>query len=238
MESIRAAGIDFVIWSWWGKDSFSDHSLRYWWQGLENNNPPGLKHCIYYEKEWLENVPYDEIKSDLNYIKAKYAGSNTAPNPNYLRIADKAVTFVYNSTPTKYRGQADYQVKLSEKWANIRKVTATYTVLKVFKDWTSYKTRADSWHQYAPSTPYAKHAPYSSYASPGWWSPKEDKPRLARDTARFDSNIKTLASDGTPLKTIQTFNEWTEGTGIEGASINGKSHDNSYLDIVAKYFKV
>ena len=55
MDAIRAAKIDFVIWSWWGKDSFSDHALQYFWNS--GNNPAGLKHCIYYEKEWLENVP-------------------------------------------------------------------------------------------------------------------------------------------------------------------------------------
>ena len=180
--------------------------------------------------------PYEEIKADLNYVKTKYAGPNTAPQPNFLRLNNKAVVFVYNSTPMKYRGQIDYQVLLSEKWANIRHITATYTVLKVFQGWTNYKPRADSWHQYAPSTPYSKHSPYSSYVSAGWWSPKETNPRLVRDLSRFETNIQTLAADTMPLKTIQTFNEWTEGTGVESASINGISHGNQYLDIIARYF--
>jgi Glycosyltransferase WbsX len=233
MKVIKDAGIDFVIWSWMGKDTFSDHSLDYFWNSTATSNPSGLKHCIYYEKEWTEGpISYDETAADMNYIKDKYAGHNTNPNPNYFRINNRAVIFVYNSTPMAYRSDSTYQIKVAKKWLDIKNKKAVYTVLKVFNGWQNLRNSADSWHQYAPSTPYAKVESYSSFASPGWWSPKEDKSRLARDPARFDSNVKTLSTDGTTLKTIQTWNEWTEGTSIEPE----KTFGTLYVDTVKKYF--
>jgi hypothetical protein len=232
MNLINDAHINFVIWSWWGQNSFSDHSLTYFWKS--GNNPPGLKHCIYYEKEYLDNVPQNDIISDINYIKSKYAGSS-----KYLKINDKPAVFVYNSTPDQTLTDPNYQINLSKKWSAVRGETNIYSILKVFRGWQDYKSNASSWHQYAPSTPYAKVAgSYSSFVSPGWWSPTEDTPRLARDITRFTDNIKTMKSDGCPLHTIQTWNEWTEGTGIEPATFTatGQDHGNTYINIIAKYF--
>jgi len=61
---------------------------------------------------------------------------------------------------------------------------------------------------------------------------------LVRDVNRFTENVKSLAADGTPIKLIQTWNEWTEGTGIEPASLgkDGANHGTTYIDIIAKCF--
>ena len=235
MKLIKEAHISFVIWSWWGQNSFSDRAIDKFWN---INTDAHLKHCIYYEKEWLNNVPADEIKSDIDYIKTRYAGLNSNPDPKYLRIDNKPVVFVYNTTPAKNKGATDYQKNLAKKWYIIRKQKAIYTVLKISNGWQNWKGRSDSWHQYEPATPYAKVPSYSSYVSPGWWSPTENTPSLRRNIARFTDNIKTMKSDGTPIKMIQTWNEWTEGTGIEPATFidTGRDHGNTYINIVAKYF--
>jgi len=134
MSLIRNAHINFVIWSWWGKESFSDHAFSKFWNSGNSNNPLGLMHCVYYEKEWLNNVPYEEIKSDIDYIKSKYATDS-----KYLKINSSPVLFVYNSTPLQYRTDSTYQVKLSDKWNEIRQETNVYTVLKVFRNWRLQK---------------------------------------------------------------------------------------------------
>ena len=234
MNLIKQAHIDFVIWSWWGQDSFSDHALKYFCNS--NYNPSGLKHCIYYEKEWLENVPEEEIESDIKYIKRNYYDRNESPNTTFLRIDDKSVIFVYNRTPTKYLGYSNYQADLANKWYSIRVKYAIYTVLKISPGWQNYQRKSNSWHQYGPSTHYQKARNYSSYVSPGWWSPKEIAPRLPRDTTRFKNDVIVMRSDGTPIKTIQTWNEWTEGTGIEPAIIGGQSYGTIYLDIIKSVF--
>jgi len=232
MNLIKDAHINFVIWSWWGQNSFSDQSLTYFWKS--GNNPSGLKHCIYYEKEYLDNVPQNDIISDINYIKSKYVGSS-----KYLKINDKPVVFVYNSTPDRFSTDPKYQINLSKKWSAVRRETKVYSILKVFRGWQRHKSNASSWHQYGPSTRYSKVAgSYSSSVSPGWWSPKDDTPRLARNITKFTNSIKTMKSDGCPLHTIQTWNEWTEGTGIEPATFkaNGRDHGSKYINIIAKYF--
>jgi len=235
MNLIKNAHIHFVIWSWWGKNTFSDHALDIFWR---TNSNTYLKHCIYYEKEWLDDIPASVISSDIDYIKRKYAGFNTNPDPRYLRIDNKAVVFVNNTTPIKKSGITDYQRKLAAKWNTIRKRKSIYTVLKVSNGWQNWKDKSNSWHQYEPSTPYGKVSGYSSYVSPGWWSPTQKTPSLKRDITRFTHNIKTMKSDGVPLHTIQTWNEWTEGTGIEPATFTstGKDHGNTYINIIAKYF--
>jgi len=232
MNLIIDAHISFVIWSWWGQNSFTDHSLTYFWES--SNNASGLKHCIYYEKEYLDNIPQNDIISDIDYIKSKYAGSS-----NYLKINNNPVVFVNNTTPDQFLADPNYQIKLSMKWSDVRQQTNIYSILKVFRGWQDYNSNANSWHQYEPSTPYAKVAgSYSSFVSPGWWSPTEDTPSLTRDIFRFTENVKTMKSDGCPLHTIQTWNEWTEGTGIEPATFTatGQDHDNNYINIIAKYF--
>jgi len=239
MELISQAGINFVVWSWWGNDTFSDHALSRFWES-KTSNPSGLKHCIYYEKEWLDNVPIDEIKSDIDYIRSRYTGNNRTDNEKYFKLDNKDVVFVYNSTPIKYRSgiSENYQSSLADKWFKIRMDKEIYTVLKVSNGWQDFKTKSNSWHQYGPSTHYGRIKEYSSYVSPGWWSPKEEIPRLERDVARFENDIRTMKSDGTPIKMVQTWNEWTEGTGIEPASFyqTRSDHGNIYIDIILKYF--
>jgi len=234
MAAIRAMGVDHVIWSWMGQDTFSDHALNNFWDN--GTNPTGLKHTIYYEKEWTTGgpVPKTEINSDIDYIKNNYAGTNSAPNSNWFRLTTNgpAVIYVYNATPTAYKSQLDYQIKLSLKWSEVKLQKAIYTVLKVFSGWQTYAKRSSSWHQYAPSTAYSKIPGISSFVSPGFWNKPDASPRLNRDLARWDLNVKALATDLTPLKTIQTWNEWTEGTSIESSTTWG----NSYTDIVNKYF--
>ena len=232
MNLIRNAHISFVIWSWWGQNSFSDNSLSYFWESY--NNPSGLKHCIYYEKEWLDNVSQNEIISDIEYIKSKYAGSG-----KYLKINNNPVVFVNNTTPGQFLTDPNYQFNLSMKWSYVKQQTNIFSILKIFRGWQDYQSNANSWHQYEPSTPYAKvEGSYSSFVSPGWWSATENTPSLTRDIARFTDNIKTMKSDGCPLHTIQTWNEWTEGTGIEPATFTatGQDHGNIYISIIAKYF--
>lgn len=65
--------------------------------------------------------------------------------------------------------------------------------------------------------------------SPGFWRPDEAAPRLARDPARFATNVAAMNASTAPWKLVQTFNEWGEGTSVEPASEWG----TTYLDILA-----
>jgi len=232
MNMIYNASIGFVIWSWWGQTHFTQTSLDKWFNNP--NNPEGLKHCIYYEKEWLDTVSEEEIISDINFLKSKYMSRT-----RWYKIGGKPVVFVYNTTPTAHSGEdPEYQQTLTQKWNSVRQQTGIYTVLKVWSGWESYKSYSNSWHQYGPSTAYQAHKPYSSYISPGWWAAYEDSPRLARNPTTFEANARIMKADGCALHTIQTWNEWTEGTGIEPAKANntGIEHGTTYVDIIDRVF--
>lgn len=243
LSLMKRAGIEFVISSWWGQNSYEDQALDIIFnQVLPSANNPysNVKFCIYYEKEGFADVPISEIISDINYIKQKYVTS-----PYYLHIDNKPVVFIYNAD-TLPSPLADAQ-----KWNDVRSQTNIYTVLKVIPNYQQYTNLADSWHQYAPTIGFEQQGIYSAFISPGYnkW---HEQPRLTReDFARWENNVSQLKNANVQFKLIETWNEWGEGTGIEPAQLinhddinpNGfspiigiDSYGTKYIDILAKYF--
>lgn len=234
---MNRAGIEFVISSWWGQNSYEDQTLNIISNQVlpATDNPyPDVKFCIYYEKEGIKDVPRDEIIADINYIKQKYVS-----NPHYFKINGKPVIFVYNALGG---------TNIASKWKYIRDLTGIYTVLKVFSGYNNVVSYADSWHQYAPSLAFEQQWNYSAFVSPGYHKYHE-QPRLIREAfVRFEENVKALASAKVQFRLIETWNEWEEGTGIEPAQkikhddVNGftpaaDSYRTKYIDILAKYFR-
>lgn len=239
---MERAGIDFIIWSWWGREDFTDRVLTNSW----NNILPffqNLKHCIYYEKEGYQDTPEQEIIDDINYIKSKYSGEQ------YLTIDGKPVIFVYNAFNS---GDPTSKKLNAQKWNRVRQKTATYIVLKVFSGYTKSDIvgLVDSWHQYAPSMRYERQGNFSAFISPAFHKVTEESPRLKRDIIEFIEAIKKLKEDNVKFKLIQTWNEYGEGTqiepaqkvkkitidGVEQYTPEGRSYGEVYIDILSKYF--
>jgi hypothetical protein len=102
-----------------------------------------------------------------------------------------------------------------------------YVDLKVFRGYATCADDAsvDGWHQYGPASAVQdfSHAPGDgSYAiSPGFWKAGMaygTAPFLARDRARWQSNIAAMNGSGAKWQLITTYNEWGEGTAIESSS--------------------
>jgi hypothetical protein len=233
---MKKAGIGFVISSWWGQNSYPDQVLDEMFKQVlpaADNPYPDVKFTIYYEKEGFANVPISEIISDINYIKNKYANS-----PYYYKVNGKPVIFVYNA--------AAGGVAIAQKWKKVRDSTGIYTVLKTFNGYKNNLGLADSWHQYAPSTPFSVQGSYSAFVSPGFHKGGE-APRLQRENfVRFENNVMSLKNANVQFKLIETWNEWGEGTGIAPAQkisnsagmfvSAAPSYGTRYVDILAKYF--
>ena len=159
-----------------------------------------------------------QILADLQYLQDK-----AFTQPGYLKVGGKPVVFVYASG-TDGSGMAS-------RWAQARAQFSSnvYVVLKVYSGYKSDPNQPDSWHQYSPAVAYDSQLPYSVAISPGFWKVGE-QPRLGRDPATFEANVKRMASSGALWQLITTWNEWGEGTSVEPAAEFG----TTYLDILCR----
>ncbi len=119
-----------------------------------------------------------------------------------------------------------------DRWKQANTVNA-YLVLKVFLGYKTCANQPDGWHQYAPALAADSQPGYSYSISPGFWLRSESSPRLARDLARWNQNIRDMVASGAPWQLVTTFNEWGEGTAVESAfQWSSRSGFGEYLDVL------
>jgi hypothetical protein len=173
---------------------------------------------VYYEPESLGDPSVSQITADLTYLRDRYGG-----DPSYLRIDGRFVVFVYADG-------AD-SCGMVDRWTQANTVNA-YLVLKVFGGYQNCARQPAGWHQYGPATAADKQGRYSYTISPGF-SKVGESPRLARDLARWQENVRAMVASGAQFQLITTFNEWGEGTSVESAqewaSLSGYG---TYLDVL------
>lgn len=99
LQWMKDYGIDFIVSSWWGQNSWEDIALRDFILEEISNTP--IKFTIYYESALLgieqgeidiDAAKEEQLVSDFNYIAETYFA-----HPNFLRIEDKPVVFIYLS---------------------------------------------------------------------------------------------------------------------------------------------
>ena len=100
LEWMEACGIDFIVASWWGQNSKEDVTIRdYILNEIEGTS---VKFSVYYESAKLgldqgqiliDNSNKGILIDDFNYIADTYFD-----HPNFLRINDKPVVFLYLSS--------------------------------------------------------------------------------------------------------------------------------------------
>lgn len=205
IRELDYAGIEASISSWWGPGHYTQTRLQ---QLMQTTLAMGskLRWTIYYELEGYQDPTVDKLAADLAYIR-----DTLATSPAYLKVNGRFVVFVY--------GANDTTCAIADRWkqANQRIGNAAYVQLKVFYGYRNCASQPDSWHQYGPEMPSDEQAGYSITISPGFWRSDEGSPRLARDPARWRTNVSGMVASSAPWKLVTTFNEWTEGTAIESA---------------------
>lgn len=215
LYEMRRAHVSYAIVSWWGPGSYEDivldRLMRYSSSGISPH--PKLKWCILYELEGYGDPSVDQIVSDLKYIVERYGLRN-----NYLRVDGKPVIFVYAGG----NDGVDYVMR----WYRAKQVLEgkVFTVLKVFQGYRKYANYADSWYQHAPNIRFELQEPFSGFVSPGYWKIWEtrwSKPLLKRNGGDFKEALAELLNSDVGIKTVQTWNEWHEGTQVEpGQEVN------------------
>jgi hypothetical protein len=214
IAAMQYGKIQLGIASWRGQGNFTDTRFQTLLKAGEN---VGFYWSVYMESEGEWNPSVTAIRSDLQYVHNRYAGS-----PAYLKIGGRFVVFVY-SAPDDDCGMVD-------RWTQANTVGA-YLVLKEFSGYQKCGHQPDAWHQYAPAFPQKKVSQFSFTISPGFWSAIESQPGLERDLQRWDTDIKAMIGSKAHFQLITTFNEWGEGTAVESASgWTSSSGFGQYLD--------
>ena len=220
--------IEVSINSWWGQRRQSEQTRIPLLMDRTTALGSGLKHSLYYEKEGFGNPSNAEIASDLDYIKARYAG-----RPEFARVDGRPVLFVYNADDT---GCA-----VADKWTRLAGADF-YLVLKVFAGFASCVRQPDDWHQYGPAR--AVHTVGDSFViSPGFWHYAEANPRLKREvlsvtqpgtapTADWDGNVRAMVASTKNWHLITSQTEWGEGTAIAEAAQWATGNQGYYLDVL------
>jgi hypothetical protein len=222
-QQIRLASgahLQALIGSWWGREHATNRALQYIVTRSAQGGPPAsdLRWAIYYEPEGQGDPSVDEIVQDLEYLQGTLFAQ-----PNYLQVDARPVVFVY-ADPLDGPGMA-------ERWeqAKTRLGGNLYVVLKVYPGYRESANQPDSWHQYSPAVPYSAQTPYAVTISPGFWKTGEE-PRLARDPARFELDVRRMVDSGAAWQLVTTWNEWGEGSAVEPSDQFG----STYLDILCR----
>ncbi len=212
---MRYANIQAAIASWWGQGSLTDQRVP---SLLAASGGSSFRWALYYEPEGQTDPSVSQIRSDLAYIKARYGRTET-----YLRAYGRFVIFVY-AQPSDGCGMVD-------RWKQANTVGA-YVVLKVFPGYRSCAAQPDAWHQYAPALGEAA-AGTSFSISPGFYKATTAVPTLPRNLSTWEAAVRAMVGSRAPFQLITTFNEWGEGTAVEGAlEWTSPSGYGAYLDVL------
>jgi hypothetical protein len=203
IEALGYAKIDVAIASWWGIGQQSESERLPLLMNRTLAAGSGLKWALYYEKEGFGNPSVAQIQTDLAYVKEHYVSHQA-----YAHVDGKPVVFVYNAD--------DGTCDVADRWAQAAK-GEWYVSLKVVGGYRTCPQQPSIWHQYGPDSPEQRHSGCSFVIAPGFWRADAAAPLLARDPARFGQNVRAMVKSGEPWQLITTFNEWGEGTAVEGA---------------------
>jgi hypothetical protein len=197
--------IEVAITSWWGPGGPTDTRVA---RLLARTSALGsrLKWALYYELEGYDSgLSVDAIRSHLNHIvNVKRYTSHS----RYARVGGRPVLFVYNAN--------DASCAVGEKWKQANVGYNFHLVLKVFPGYRNCGLGLD-WHQYGPAVAEDVQSGFSFTISPGYWRGDEAAPRLARDPARWQTNVARMRAANVHWQLVTSFNEWGEGTAVESA---------------------
>jgi len=213
VRALDYANVDVSIVSWWGPDKTLDRPriLNLMDRTKSLNSP--VKWTVYHEEERLRDMSVSELKADLDYLKKWFAW-----HESWAHIDGKPIIFVYN----------EGGCEVADRWTQAAG-NEWYVVLKLFPQYKDCPSQPNHWHQYGPSTAVLQYPGASFTISPGFWRsdlPQPDLPRVSKD--KWTQAVLEMVNSGSDWQLITTFNEWGEGTAVEGAQEWGSDSGYGY----------
>jgi hypothetical protein len=214
--SMRYARLGAGIYSWWGPGGYPPTDERFWRYLAAARTTP-FRWAIYYEREGYEDPSVDKIRSDLEYVRDRYAS-----RPAYLKVAGRFVVFVYANGADGCGTTA--------RWAAANTIGA-YVVLSGFGGWWQCPWQPQAWHQYSADRAEYTFSSASFMISPGFDEASHAVPALARSVDTWRRSIADMVASNAPWQLVISFNEWPEGTSVEsGLGWETPSGYGAYLD--------
>ena len=230
MKQIRQAGIGVVVLSWWGKDSFTDKSVKNY---LDIAHSYGLKVAFHIEPIYKT---VEEIKEHLEYISENYVA-----HPAIYKVRDKPFYYVYDSFKLNYREWNSmlnpdsessirntpldgifislWTLRLDGEFALVSGFDGIYTYYG--SDGYAFGSSTENWETMAS---YARENDliFIPCAGPGYIDtrirPWNERTTRSREQGLYYENMFMNAIKTHPdFIGITSFNEWHEGTQIEPA---------------------
>jgi len=241
----KAAGIDGLIISWWGKNDFTDNPVE---RILDACKTAGLQSTVYYETVPGKNL--QNAVDDCLYLIERYGR-----HPGWLKVAGRPALFIY--------GRAIGEIKLDGWRTVIERVNRQAPQKAVFiGDQISPAAAGvfDGLHTYNPAgalrgkdleqvrlwaqktyRPWVETAAGQGRIStitiiPGYDDTKIRKPGLAvdrMDGASYQAQWEAAIAARPDWVLVTSFNEWHEGSEIEPS----REYGDKYLKLTAEYAK-
>jgi hypothetical protein len=240
----RRAGIDTLIVSWWGHNSYCDRAMS---KILDSCQRHGLTACIYYETVPRPQTPQSAAEEIIKVLK-KY-GTHAA----HLKVNSKPVVFIYGRTLQEL-GLTDW-LKAIEMINEEYKEGFTaigdqfsYGAARIFDGVHTYNTAgplrgqdptaARKWaaETYQSWVQLADQAGKISTVTviPGYDDTKIRKPGLAVErykTRLYRAQWEEAIKADPHWILITSFNEWHEGSEIEPSA----EYKHEYLELTGQY---
>ena len=242
----KRAGIDTLIVSWWGHNSYCDRTMD---RILDSCQQHGLTACIYYETVPRPQTP-ESAANDIVKVLDKY-GKHAA----HLKVNSKPVVFIYGRTLQEL-GLTDWLKAIqiiNKKYKG--GITAigdqfSYGAARVFDGVHTYNTAGPLRGQSPAAARKWAAETYQSWVQladkagkistitviPGYDDTKIRKPGLAVErykTRLYRAQWEEAIKADPHWVLITSFNEWHEGSEIEPSA----EYEHEYLELTGKYAK-
>jgi glycoprotein endo-alpha-1,2-mannosidase len=242
----KLAGIDTLIVSWWGHNSYCDRAMKSILDGCQQH---GLTACIYYETVPRPQTPESAAK-DIVKVLEKYG-----EHPAHLKVNGRPVVFIY--------GRTLQELGLTDWLKAIQIINEKYKGgITTIGDQFSYGSARifDGVHTYNPAGSLQGQTPdaarkwasetYKSWVQladqagkistitviPGYDDTKIRKPGLAVErykTRLYRAQWEEAIKADPHWILITSFNEWHEGSEIEPSA----EYNDQYLELTGRYAK-
>ncbi len=242
----KRAGIDTLIVSWWGHNSYCDRAMD---KILDSCRQHGLTACIYYESVPRPQTA-ESAANDIVKVLDKYG-----KHPAHLKVNGKPVVFIYGRTLQEL-GLTDW-LKAIQIFNKKYKggITAigdqfSYGAARVFDGVHTYNTAGSLRGQSPTAARKWAAETYQSWVQladqagkistitviPGYDDTKIRKPGLAVErykTRLYRAQWEEAIKADPHWVLITSFNEWHEGSKIEPSA----EYKHEYLELTGKYAK-
>ena len=240
----KRAGIDTLIVSWWGHNSYCDRAMGKILDGCERN---GLTACIYYETVPRPQTA-ESAANDIVKMLDKYG-----EHPAHLKVNGKPVVFIYGRTLQEL-GLTDWlkaiQIINKKYEGGITTIgdQFSYGAARIFDGVHTYNTAGPLQGQKPTAARKWAGETYQSWVQladqagkistitviPGYDDTKIRKPGLAVErykTRLYRAQWEEAIKADPHWILITSFNEWHEGSEIEPSA----EYKHEYLELTGRY---